>query len=192
MKKVIAFIVLAISVFSGTSYAQNAKVEIDFMSLNTELETLDFDTTAIQFKLINPVNPSVDIEAVVAIGLSDDGYLVDFGFGDTLELSGELSNMIGVFLKGHSSTGGNSEIYGRIGIAKVEYEFSVVETTGGFVTFSGSESESDTGIAFGFGASFGISQESAITVEYNQLPDVDLGGLDLETTSLSVGYQMSF
>jgi opacity protein-like surface antigen len=96
--------------------------------------------------------------------------------------------MLGVFAKLHSDSYSGMQIFGRVGLAMVDIDLDMsVETVG-----SVSESYDDTGLAFGVGAAFNISDSSAIVAEYSILPDVDFEGLDIETDTIAVGFQMSF
>ena len=57
---------------------------------------------------------------------------------------------------------------------------------------SATESYDDTGIAFGIGASFNITDKLAIATEYFLLSDIAFEGIDVETDTLGIGIQMSF
>ena len=179
---------LALSTFSANA----AKVEFDFLMLESEIDVLEFDTNALQIKYIKSVSPNLDIEGVFAIGISDDGYTVSDGF-TTVSVDAELENMFGVFLKLHSGNDqGGPQFFGRVGFARMSIEFTA-SIDDPSLAVSGSDSESDTGIAFGAGVAFGASDSGAITIEYSKLPDVDFLDIDdVETSAISIGYIIEF
>ena len=122
------------------------------------------------------------------LGLSDDEISEFDPFFGRVSLGVELTNMLGVYTKIHADLGANGQIYGQLGLVQLKYDVEA-EIFGE----SASESYDDIGVAFGFGASFGLSEQAAIVFEYNQYPDVDIEDVaDLETTSLSVGVRVSF
>ena len=179
----------ALILLFGSMSAQAAKLQIDYMMLEADLEDIDeFEPDAVQLKFINPVGPSTDIMGVFAIGISDDEIEETDPFFGTVSLSVDLSTIFGVYVRAHADLGADSQIFGQLGLVRLEYDLDA-EIFG----VSDSESYDDTGLAFGFGASFGLSDQAAVVIEYNQFPDVDVEDVaDIETTSLSVGIQMSF
>lgn len=185
----IKLILGALILLFGPMSAQAAKLQIDYMMLEADLEDVDeFEPTAIQLKYINPVGPNSDVVGVVAFGISDDEIEEFDPFFGTVSLSVDLANMFGVYGRAHADLGANAQVYGQVGLVLLKYDLDA-EISG----LSGSESYDDTGLAFGLGASFGLSDQAALVIEYNQLPDVDVEDIaDIETTSLSVGFQMSF
>lgn len=189
MKKLLTLLLVSAIVTFGSMSAQAAKLQIDYMMLEADLEDVDeFEPNAIQLKVINPVGPSTDIMGVFAFGISDDEIEEFDPFFGTVSLSVDLATMFGAYVRAHADLGANGQIFGQLGLVQLKYDLDA-EISG----LSGSESYDDTGVAFGFGASFGLSDQAALVIEYNQLPDVDVEDIaDIETTSLSVGIQMSF
>jgi len=173
----------------GSMPVQAAKLQIDYMMLEADLEDVDeFEPTAIQLKYINPIGPNRDIMGVFALGISDDEIEEFDPFFGTVSLSVDLDTMFGIYGRAHADLGANGQIFGQLGLVRLEYDLDA-EISG----LSGSESYDEFGLAFGFGASFAVSDQAALVIEYNQLPDVDVEDIaDIETTSLSVGLQMSF
>lgn len=189
MNKLNLLLLVSVVLTFGSTSARAAKYQIDYMMLEADLEDVEeFEPTAIQFKYINPVNPDVDFMAVFALGISDDDIEEFDPFFGTVKLSVELGHLFGVYGRAHTNSDSNTQFFGHLGLVQLKYELDA-EIFG----LSGSDSYDETGLAFGFGASFGVSDRSAIVIEYNQFPDVDIEDVaDIETTSLSVGYQASF
>ncbi|MBT8084974.1 MAG: porin family protein [Woeseia sp.] len=185
----IKLIVGALILLFGSLSAQAAKLQIDYLMLEADLEDVDeFEPDALQLKIINPVGPGADVVGVFAFGASDDEIEEFDPFFGPVSLSVDLATMFGIYFRAHGDLGANGQIFGQLGLVQLEYDLDA-EISG----LSGSESYDDTGLAFGFGASFGLSDQAALVIEYNQLPDVDVEDIaDIETTSLSVGLQVSF
>jgi len=192
MRKMLTSIMSVMAlVFSTNSIAQGTSIDIDYMMLSSDLNVLSFDTTALQLRVSNPINANIDVEGAIAFGVGDDSYSAyDPGVGN-VKLSAKLGNMLGVFAKLHTDPSLGYQFYGRIGLAKVAYDFKYSSSVFG----STSESYDDTGLAFGFGGSFNISTSGAIIVEYNQLPNVNFSLIpelgDIETTTITLGVQLS-
>ena len=165
----------------------DSKVGIDYVKANSEIAGEDFDTSAIQIRYSNGVTPNIDVEGVFALGIDDDTVSDSDPFLGNFSVTGELGHMFGVFAKFHSNSNSGFEAFARIGFAMVEFDIDIDTQNFG----SDSESYDDTGIAFGVGASFNFSETSAIVVEYSKLPDVDFEGTDIETDTISIGFQMS-
>ena len=187
MKKIITTIVVSLFALSTNSMAEGLKVGFDYLKLNSEIAEVDFDTSAIQIRLSNGITPNFDVEGVFALGIDDDTYTDFDPFLGNFSVTGELGNMFGVFAKIHSDPNSGFQVFGRLGLARVEYGIDIDTQNLG----SASESYDDMGIAFGVGASFNFSETSAFVVEYSKLPDVDFEGIDIETDAISIGFQMS-
>ena len=200
MKNLFSILIVSSVIVFNSMPTQAANLEIDYLMLDSEFGSENFDTTALQLKLVNPISPNADIEGVIAFGLDDDSLEETETFFDptlgnitvTATLEAQLGNMIGVFIKGHTGNDSAMQFFGRIGFAMVQIDYDATLAVSGLGSISDSGSEDDSGIAFGFGAAFAVSDTDAFTIEYSQLPDVDFEGIDIETTALSLGYQMSF
>ena len=191
MKKFLTLLLVSVIVTFGSMSARAAKLQVDYLMLEADLEDVDeFEPDAFQIKYIHPVGPSTDIMAVVGFGISDDEIEESDPFFGTVSLSVDLTNMFGVYGRAHADLGANVQIFGQLGLVQLEYDLDA-EISG--LGLSGSESYDDPGLALGFSASFGLSDQAALVIEYNQFPDVDVEDIaDIETTSLSIGFQMSF
>jgi len=187
MKKIIATIVVSLLALSTNAMAEGQKVGVDYLQVSSEIDGLDFDTSAVQIRFSNGIAPNIDVEGVFALGISDDTYTEFDPFFGNVSVTGELGNMFGVFAKFYSDPNSGFQVFGRVGLAMVKIDIDIdIQNLG-----SVSESYDDTGIAFGAGASFNFSETSAIVVEYSKLPDVDFEGTDIETDAISIGFQMS-
>lgn len=186
MKKSLTLLIIFALVSVGSMSAQAADLQIDYMMLEADIEDLEYEPTALQLKFISPVGPNVDVMGVAAIGISDDEIKEFDPFFGTVSLSVDLASMFGIYGRAHSDLGANARFFVQAGFVLLDYDLDA-EIFGE----SGSESYDDTGLAFGFGVSFDVSDQAAIVIEYNQFPDVDVEGeFEIETTSLSVGFQM--
>jgi len=165
----------------------DSNVGIDYVKANSEIAGEDFDTSALQIRFSKGVAPNIDVEGVFALGIDDDTVSDSDPLLGDFSVTGELGHMFGVFVKFHSNSNSGFEAFARVGFAIVEYDIDIDSQNFGSV----SESYDDTGLAFGVGASFNISETSAIVVEYSKLPDVDIEGTDIETDAISIGFQMS-
>jgi opacity protein-like surface antigen len=191
MKKIITAIAAVLFTFSVHAKAEGVKFGVDYLMLSSEVDILDFDTSAIQFRISNELNPYFDLEGVLAFGVSDDTYTESDPLAGTASITGQLGNMFGIFAKLHSESSSPFQIFGKVGLVMVEYDLDFFIDSPGLVG-SASQSYDDTGIAFGVGASFNVSDKVAIIAEYSILPDVDFEGIDIETDTLGVGILMSF
>jgi len=189
MRKIIISIVAMLCAFSTSAMAEGVKVEIDYLMLKSEFGVADFDTSAIQVRAAGAVSPNVDIEGVLAFGISDDSYSVFQPGVGNVTLSVQLANMLGIYAKLHTDASSKFQFFGRLGLAIVKYDLD------GSIQGVGSESASydDAGLSFGIGASFNFTKTSAIVAEYAVLPAVDIEGIeDMETDTIAVGLQMAF
>ena len=187
MKNIITTIVVSLLALSTNAMAEGQKVGFDYVKLSSDVGGEDFDTSAIQIRYSNGVAPNIDVEGVFALGIDDDTVSDSDPFLGDFSVTAELGHMFGVFARFHSDSYSGFEAFARVGFAMVEFDVDVDTQNFGSV----SESYDDTGIAFGFGASFNFSETSAIVVEYSKLPDVDVEGTDIETDAISIGFQMS-
>lgn len=180
---------LFVTAIFGSVSAQAAKFQIDYVMLEADIEDVEeFEPDAVHLKFIHPVGPNTEILGVIGFGISDDDIEESDPFFGTVSLSVDQGTMFGFYGRAHADLGANSQVFGQLGLVQLEYDIDA--EIGGL---SGSESYDDTGVAFGFGVSIGLSEQAALVIEYNQFPDVDIEDIaEIETTSLSLGIQMTF
>lgn len=169
--------------------------EADYMKLDMTWKapsglsgSYDASPSAIGIKLGSQINPYFAVEGMIGFGIADDEFLNESGVSAT----GELNSIVGVNALGTIPVADNFKIYGKLGFAKVDVDL-------GFNAFGVSQSYSsdDTGALFGAGLMVNFTENSALALEYIQLPDVDVEILGtefgtIETTSINFGYRASF
>jgi hypothetical protein len=194
MKKCAILAAGAALLSSNAVMAEGMYFEADYMKLDMEWNvpvggfTFDASPPAIALKLGSAFNPYFSLEAMLAFGIGDD----DFVSTSDGSLTGELNSIIGVNALGTYPVADNVQLYGKLGFAQVDIEGGIESPDG-----SASESVDDTGVLFGAGLAINFTRYSALVFEYIQLPDVDLNiagenGGTIETTSLNLGYRVSF
>lgn len=180
MKKQLLALAAAVAV-SPAAMAQQGYFGADFSFISTELSiegfsgSEDVDPTALRVKAGANLNENFAIEGVLGLGLQDDELDdsgVDFG----------LDTLLAVYAVGIVPLDRSFSVFGKIGFAKVEYEFDP------------SYSIDDTGVTFGAGVSVSVNRNAAMTLEYTILPDVEDGatGIQAESDMISLGAQFSF
>ena len=151
----------------------------------TGVINFDASPSGLSAKLGNRISDNLAVEGVFGIGMGDDNYASVPG----ASLDGKLKSVLGVNMLGLLPLSGSSEIYGKIGFAKIDVEISGSASGIG----SASESYDDTGVSWGFGIKAGINNNSGIVLEYVQYPEVDLGdGDNIKTKTVNIGYQTKF
>lgn len=174
MKKLLRILIITIATYSSAVAAQGARLGIDIMQLQADIIGLVGKPTALQLRLAKPVNNFIDLEGDLAFGISD----ADFNNCNFPGCTIELSSMLGIFGVLGTDSNARGRIYAKAGFALIEYKFD------------NGLKEDDSGFAFGVGGRFRITRSSSIVLEYNQLPDTDIGaGLTIDTTTLSIGFQ---
>ena len=188
MKKIITIIVIALFAISANAMAEGSKIGVDYVQLNSEIEGVDFDTSAVQFRYLYGAGPNFEVEGFIALGLDDDSYSDSdpFLLGD-FTITAKPKTSFGVFAKLHSDPFSGFQVFGKLGLARVEFDLDIDTQNLG----SDSESYDDIGLAFGIGGSFNFNETTAIVLEYVILPDVDVEGTDVETEAISLGLQIS-
>ncbi|WP_455211853.1 outer membrane beta-barrel protein [Kaarinaea lacus] len=165
---------------SVNAYAENNYVAADLMFLDMDLTagnvSMGASPTAVQARVGSFLHKYFGVEGAVALGATDDN------FSD--ESKGELKTLFAINALGRLPLGQSAEVFGRVGMAKMD-----VKINGG--PYNGSHD--DTGFLYGIGIGVSFSEYSSISMEYAQLPDVDLpGGGKLETSSIDISYRLMF
>lgn len=187
MKVLLSAMTAALLTSSMTASAEGGmRLGVDYLMLSSDIEPASFDTSAIQGRFFNQIAPNVGVEVTVALGVGDDTYndTDPFLLGD-FSVTTKLANMIGVFARAESDPASGFQVFGRVGLARVDVDVDIDTQNFG----SGSESYDDTGLAFGVGVSYSFDQNIGIVAEFAKWPDVDFEGVDVDTDVLSIGLQ---
>lgn len=169
----------AILAAANVCVANEIYVGVDYSMLDVELKgydvTLDSEPAAINLKLGNTFNENFAIEAILGMGLIDDSVSgADFDF--------ELDNLFGISAVGLIPLNETVKLYGKVGVAKIDYDDS-----------DGDKSDA-SGLFYGVGISADFTRRFGMSLEYLQYPDGDYEDykVDIETTSLSLGAHIRF
>ena len=169
-------------VFSFNVYAENTYVAADLMFLDMDLVTsnqsMGASPTAVQARVGSIMYEYFAVEGAVALGASDDNF--------NNNTKGELKTMFSINALGRLPLGDNAEVFGRVGMAKLDVKISASDG-------AHNGTYDDTGLVYGIGVGVTFSEYSTISMEYDQLPDVDLsGGAKVETSSINISYRLRF
>ncbi len=182
MKKVILGGLLSLTATTAT--ANDLYVTFQYSQLNSELSLDDFDLEGVKLEAepsaisVNAgklINKNFAIEGLVAVGASDD-EVGNFGF----DL--ELSSLIGLYGVGILPLNDRFDLYGKIGLAQVEYEDSDGDNADG------------AGLSLGFGVTYSINQQFDLNLEFLAYPEAEYEDfpVDIETTAASIGFRINF
>ena len=187
MKKMIAvlFLLMAGPALAAEPPAPGFYAGVNYTS--TDYKESGFPTvspTALTFKLGKELNPNLAIEGRLGIGLSDGNTsIIVPGIPPvTVDLSLDIDNFYGVYLKGMLPTGSITP-YGLIGWTKGK--LTATATGGGL---SASYSDSDSSVSYGIGVDFQMSKTAALNLEYGQL----LKGDGYKLNGFSAGVTFKF
>jgi len=158
----------------------NTYVAADLMFLDMELNTsntsMGASPSAVQARVGSLLHEYFGVEGAVALGATDDN------FNDNSK--GELKTMFSINALGRLPLGESAEVFGRVGMAKLDVKISNGQYNG---------SHDDTGLLYGIGIGVTFSEYSTLSMEFVQLPDVDLtGGAKVETSSINISYRLRF
>lgn len=134
----------------------------------------DFNPVAVIGKLGYCVHKNFAVEGRLGIGLMDDDKDIN-GY----DVSLELDSLIGVYGKGFLDVNEKIQIYGLIGLTRAE---GTVEASGY------SESDDDTGLSFGIGIDFDLSNKTYIGLEYMSY----LSKSDFDLSAIAIGVTKYF
>jgi hypothetical protein len=173
---------LTVSLFSSAAMAQGGYIGIDLGTIDAELsadgfsETYRAEPTALRVRGGGLFSKHFALEGYIGLGLADDeigGTGLDF----------ELTQLIGANAVGIIPLGNVFSLYGKLGIASVEFEDG------------DGDKYDDMGLTYGFGVKFNTGSVGAVVIEYAVLPDAvnDEYGIDLnvESEMLSIGYEFN-
>jgi opacity protein-like surface antigen len=118
-------------------------------------------------------HPNLSVEGMVGFGAGDDEVTLN---GVNTGVKGKLGTSFGVFLRPSVHVSESVELFGRLGFVRSQLKLSL----GGLT-----ESASDTGLAYGFGANFHITKSSYLQATWTSHYDDD--GVKLEGLGLAWG-----
>ena len=177
MKKIL----MATALFGASNIcvANQFYLGADYLMLDTDLkaygDSASVEPKALSVKFGGEFNRYFAAEAMLGIGVRDDAVKdADFDF--------ELDLLIGVSAIGILPVNDVFKLYGKIGLAKIEYNDS-------------DEDPSDAnGLLYGFGASVDFNSNYGVNLEYIQYPDGEYENydIDVETASINLGVYKRF
>jgi OOP family OmpA-OmpF porin len=160
---------------TANDFCNDARAEAPFFG--GSVASCDEKDTAFKFFLGYRVNPNFAIEGTYFNygEVSFSGQLTGFPFSASAE-----STAFGVAAMGILPLGNQFSLFGKVGLLVSDVDVSV-----NVAGFPGSDSESETGLHFGIGALFDVSQNVAIRAEWERNDE-------LELDMISVGVQVRF
>ena len=179
MKRLRGLIFPGLMVFTTGAYAENNYFAADLMFLDMDLKTATTSRsagpTAVQARVGSFLQEYIAVEGAVALGVTDDN------FSDNV--SGELTTLFSINALGRLPLGKSAELFGRVGFAKMDIKINGGASNG---------KHDDTGMLYGVGVGVTFSRYSSLSMEYSVLPDVDLPGGQVETSSINISYRLMF
>ena len=172
MPRFILIVVLAVMLYSPAQAARQGQNYFGIQYALTEVDPKDsgldeFEPTALGLKVGHFTTNNVAIEGRLGIGLQDDDQSVG-----PFDIEFEIDRLIGLYAVFQTSGSGTTDFYGIVGFSEVEGSISIDG-------FSGSESEDESGLSYGFGVNIG-----GFNAEYMVYLDED----DVEVTAIGLGY----
>lgn len=173
---------------SAEEQGNGAYFGMSYLSMDYDLD--GFGTaaqTGIDFRIGNMLNDYVALEGRLGLGLSGDtlqacySYFNGYYYATACEdVTVELKNYIGVYLKPYFVANGKFRPYAIVGYTRGKLEASL---------YGQSESANDNDLSFGFGADIAIGQTGTdLNIEYMNLYDKEGESI----SGFSVGWKTSF
>ena len=182
--------VMAIVLLLGSYHcamAEGTKYEIDYLLMDSNMGGAGFEPNALQYKHLIPYNDFIELEGIIALGITEEKVTRKTGIAGIYTQKFGLSNMLGAMVKIFGAIEPKVHAYAHIGLVRIEYDITSPAGVG-----QPDGAHDDTGFAYGIGLSFSILKKGAFVLEFNQRPDVDAGSETIDTSLLSLGYQMPF
>lgn len=177
MKKIMLTSVLFL--VATTAHAEDWYASLHYSSLDVELssggESADSEPDGVTFLIGRMLSKNLAVEGLIGMGLSDDDV-------ENSSFDFELESALGVSVVGFYPAADTLNLYGKLGVALVEYDDS-----------DGDASDA-SGIMFGLGAALAINEQFGLNVEYIQYPDgeYDDFDIDVEASALNFGGYFKF
>ena len=174
-----------IALVSSSAIAQQSPVsaEVGYTMLSTKLSasgiTLSSDPTMLRLLLGTELNENLDLEGMVGLASSGDDVKVNgISLSSLVSNSFKVKSAYGVFIRPKTMLNDQLELFGRLGYSKLKYNMSVASLN---------LSDSESGMSFGVGASYKLSDTAKLTVDYTSyVSDV------ADTDGITFGLRYSF
>lgn len=196
MKKIATVCCMLGILISSNVSAENLYAGIDYMFFHWKGDDYSGKPPAVKLDFGYSVNKYFSVEAMYAFGTNKDEYYSSVSstqFGD-IYFTGKskVKSLLGAGVVAKYPVD-MVDFYGKAGYAKLKYTFSGDASVPAFGlqdTFS--DDYSGSGIYYGVGAEINFGKNNAVLLEYIKLPKVDADGITLKTTSINLGYRLSF
>lgn len=183
----IRFFTLILIMIPQISVANETSYEIHYMLIDSTMKGASYQPDGLLYKHIVPYNSFINLEGIVALGITEEKSSINTGVGGRYTQKLKLSNALGLLVSFSGEVEPSVHLYAHFGLARLDYDISSPASSGG-----PDGSQSDTGLMYGLGMSFHLLQTGAFVLEFNELPDVSAGNKTVDTTVFSLGYQMPF
>jgi opacity protein-like surface antigen len=168
------------SLFGTNVIAANGQeTYFGFQYAQIDEDDLDLEPTVGIFRIGSMGENGVGFEGRIGVGLSDDDISETDPFLGDISLELEVDTVLGLYLVGQTTAGGVISVYGIVGFTMVDYTLDLDLGILG----SGSDSDDESDLSYGFGANFDVSDKVSLNIEFMQYLDKD----DFEASAISVG-----
>ncbi|MDH5611743.1 MAG: porin family protein [Gammaproteobacteria bacterium] len=187
MKKTTLALSLLLTQSSMAFAQEDTYMGIEYAVVNSDITFDDWDTGMIFARFGAKLSPGLAAEAYIGLGVQDDTTTTNC---DSEKVS--TDSIVGAQIKASADLE-NVNLHANIGINQIAATFEISGTFACY-GYNWTETYDDTevGLAYGFGADFKISDQSAITANFNIFYDDTYAGADLTISALLIGYQQSF
>jgi len=158
-------------IYSGVQYA-NAAYDKNGVP--------DLEPTLAVFRIGSMFNEGFGFEGRIGIGLSDDATRFNDPDLGNADFKIDIENFLGLYLLGRSGIGDAASVYLLLG-----FTASVVTASIDTAATTGSVSEDESDLSYGFGLDFNISDSYSLNIEYMSYLDKD----DFTVDTISIGIQ---
>jgi len=160
---------------------------------------LSFEPTALVGRMGSFINDYLALEARVGFGFSDDKVTMSSldatAENEIIDQYGlDVENLFGFYLLGNLAVANTIDLYGVIGITSLDVGTTTdqtiinIATSDELVAFTKTGSRTENGLSYGLGASVGITEKSAVNLEYMSYIDKS----DFTFNSINIGFLFNF
>ncbi|MEY4978517.1 MAG: hypothetical protein RLZZ352_787 [Pseudomonadota bacterium] len=157
MKKLV--IASALALAGMAAQAQAVYGDIAYQMIDTDLST---DPAVLRGIVGYEINPNMAVEGMLGLNIKDGKE--DFGTG--IEGKAKVDHLIGVYAKPKLKVNDALELYGRVGFVSYKVKASA---------FGFSESDSGSDLSFGVGASYNLTPNLSLNVDFMDFGDLEGG-----------------